>query len=338
MSNTVLDVRHLKTSFFLEEGELKAVDDVSFRIEEKQTLGLIGESGCGKSVSAQSVLRIVPPPGRCVSGEIFIRNSGGEQTDIMKLSQNGEDIRKIRGREVAMIFQEPMSSLSPVYTIGDQIVEALSLHMEGDKNTYREKARELIDQVGIPDPSQRIDAYPHQLSGGLRQRAMIAMALSCNPSLLIADEPTTALDVTVQAQILDLLRRLQDEYGMAVLFITHDLGVIAEIAEMTAVMYLGKIVEYAKTREIYKNPLHPYTAGLLKATLSVKDSARERLSTIPGMVPMAIDRPAECGFRSRCASFDEGRCIEAMPELVEIEDMHFVRCFLHHQQTEVPSE
>jgi oligopeptide/dipeptide ABC transporter ATP-binding protein len=336
--SAVLEVKHLKAYFYLREGVLKAVNDVSFSLPEKKTLGLIGESGCGKSVTALSVLRLVAPPGRCIAGEINLRCKDGSQLDLMKLAPRGKEIRRIRGGEIAMIFQEPMSSLSPVYTIGQQIIESLALHVPGNKQLYREMALDLINQVGIPNPAQRIDQYPHHLSGGLRQRAMIAMALSCKPSVLVADEPTTALDVTVQAQILDLLRRLQESFGMSVLFITHDLGVIAEIADMTAVMYLGQIVEYARTSEIYRNPLHPYTIGLLKATLSVKGVARTRLSTIPGMVPLAIDRPAECGFRSRCAAFDAARCMDALPGLKEIEDMHFVRCFLHHGETEAPSE
>jgi oligopeptide/dipeptide ABC transporter ATP-binding protein len=332
--STVLDVRNLRTHFFLDEGVLKSVDDVSFRIEEKKTLGLIGESGCGKSVTAQSILRIVPRPGRCVSGSILLRQADGTQVDLVPLSPKGSEIRRIRGKDVAMIFQEPMSSLSPVYTVGNQIVEALTLHVTKEEKQARAMAMDLLDKVGISNPRQRFDDYPHQLSGGLRQRVMIAMALSCNPSLLIADEPTTALDVTVQAQILELLQELQQQYGMAILFITHDLGVIAELADMTAVMYLGRIVEYAPTREIFSHPLHPYTAGLLRSTLSIKGVSRERLTTIPGIVPMAIDRPPECGFRTRCARIEEGKCIEALPRLVEVENGHFVRCFLHSGERE----
>jgi len=333
MMDNVLEVRHLRTHFFLDEGVLKAVDDVSFTIPAKSTLGLIGESGCGKSITALSILQIVPSPGRCVEGEVLLHTSSGEVVDIMKLPPKGEEIRNVRGSEVAMIFQEPMSSLSPVYKVGEQIVEALALHTEGTKEEHRARAIELINQVGIPNAAERFHSYPHQLSGGLRQRVMIAMALSCQPALLIADEPTTALDVTVQAQILDLLRRLRDQYDMSMLFITHDLGVIAEIADMTAVMYLGKIVEYASTKEIFRNPLHPYTIGLLNSTLSVKGPAQKRLSTIPGVVPMAIDQPDECSFRTRCSSYDTGLCI-GMPALIDVGNSHFVRCYQHHSERE----
>ena len=297
--SNVLEVRNLHTHFHLEEGTLKAVDGVDFVIPARKTIGIIGESGSGKSVTAQSILRIVPLPGEIVSGEILLNRSNGKPVDLTKLNPHGAEIRSIRGKEISMVFQEPMTSLSPVHTIGAQIVEAILLHKTRNKREAKAIALDMIDKVGISNPSQRFDEYPHQLSGGMRQRAMIAMALSCNPALLIADEPTTALDVTVQAQILDLMQNLQEQFGMAIMYITHDLGVIAEIADEVNVMYLGRVVERAKTTELFRNPLHPYTRRLLRSIPRLGKKVGARLDAIRGNVPVPIDPPRMCGFCSR---------------------------------------
>ena len=329
-TDTLVEVKNLKTYFYLDEGVLKAVDDVSFDIGKKQILGLIGESGCGKSVTAQSVIRIVPKPGKIAGGNINF-NRDGEIIDVAALDVNGSAIRSIRGREISMIFQEPMTSLSPVHTIGNQIMEVVLLHRTREEKEARELTIEMLAKVGIPNPERRIDYYPHQLSGGLRQRAMIAMALVCNPSLLIADEPTTALDVTVQAQILDLIRALQDQLGMAVLYITHDLGVIAELAAEVAVMYLGRIVERADTKQLFRNPMHPYTRALLRSIPRRGKEAKTRLEVIKGTVPVPLGMPRECGFCSRCTEAMPGICDKKIPALVESDSGHSVRCFLHNQ-------
>ena len=338
METPVLEVKDLRTYFKLEEGILKAVDGVSFSVAPKKTLGIIGESGCGKSVTAQSILRIVPPPGEIKSGSITLNREGHEAVDLTQLDPFGQSVRSIRGKEISMIFQEPMTSLSPVHTIGNQIEEAILLHKTNDKNEAHELAVDMLDRVGIPNPSQRIDEYPHQLSGGLRQRAMIAMALSCNPALLIADEPTTALDVTVQAQILDLMAHLQEQFGMAILYITHDLGVIAEIADEVAVMYLGRVVEHSETREIFRNPLHPYTRLLLKSIPRMGKEAKKRLDAIQGTVPIPLDPPRECGFFSRCPDAMDGKCNDDIPALVEYGADHRVRCYLHSEEREPDTE
>ncbi len=329
----ILEARDLRTYFHLPEGTLKAVDGVDLQIAPRQTVGVIGESGSGKSVTAQSILQIVPPPGRVESGEILLRRSDGEVVDIRQLSPRGRAIRDIRGAEISMVFQEPMTSLSPVHAIGPQIVEAIRLHIERDKKKAKALALDMINRVGISNPRQRFDEYPHQLSGGMRQRAMIAMALSCSPSLLIADEPTTALDVTVQAQILELMKQLQDEFGMAIMYITHDLGVIAEIADEVNVMYLGRVVERASTVELFKNPLHPYTRRLLK---SIPRLGRRggRLDAIRGNVPVPLNPPLECGFASRCDEFMRGACDAAVPALVNMGGDHYARCFLHSEESE----
>jgi len=329
-SAPLLQVKNLKTYFYLDEGVLKAVDDVSFKIQKKKVLGIVGESGCGKSVTAQSVLRIVPDPGKTVGGEILLHQNG-KVTDLVKLDSYGKEIRAIRGKEITMIFQEPMTSLSPVHSIGDQIMEAILLHRNMNKNEARELALEMLYKVGIPNPYQRINEYPHQLSGGLRQRAMIAMALSCNPSLLIADEPTTALDVTVQAQILELMKELQAEFGMSIMFITHNLGVIAEMADEVMVMYLGKAVEYASVDEIFHHPLHPYTVRLLRSIPKVGKKARTRLDAIKGTVPLPLDLPPGCSFYPRCPEAKKGLCNKETPSLVEVEKNHWVSCFLYNK-------
>ncbi|MGQ9682906.1 MAG: ABC transporter ATP-binding protein [Anaerolineae bacterium] len=332
LAQPLLAIEELHTYFPLDEGLLKAVCGVSLQVHEGQVVGLIGESGCGKSVTAQSILRIVPPPGRICSGRILYYQDNGQVIDLAALPARGREMRAIRGNEIAMVFQEPMTSLSPVHTIGFQIMEALRIHQRLSKAAARQKTIDVLDRVGMPDPVRRIDSYPHELSGGLRQRAMIAMALSCTPRLLVADEPTTALDVTIQAQILDLLLRLQADTGMAVLYITHDLGVVAEICQRVAVMYLGRVVELAPVRELYHNPQHPYTRRLLKSMPRAGRGPRSRLDAIDGMVPVPINLPEQCGFRSRCREYDPSRgCREPLPPLVQVSADHWVRCWQAHE-------
>jgi len=327
-NNPLLEVNNLKTYFYLDEGILKAVDGVSFKIEKEKVLGIVGESGCGKSVTAQSILRIVPSPGKTVEGKILL-GQDNKVIDLAQLDPFGKEIRAIRGKEIAMIFQEPMTSLSPIHTIGDQIMEAILLHRDLNKKEARKLTLDMLEKVGIPNPYQRINEYPHQLSGGLRQRAMIAMALSCNPSLLIADEPTTALDVTVQAQILELMKDLQSKFGMAIMYITHNLGVIAEISDEVLVMYLGKVVEHGNVDDIFYNPSHPYTVRLLKSIPKVGEKARTRLDSIKGTVPLPLDLPKGCTFYSRCPEAKDGICNVEDPSLIEIKRGHRVRCFLY---------
>ena len=334
MSDYVVKVENLKTHFKLDEGTLKAVDGVDLHVSKRTTVGVIGESGCGKSVTALSILRIVPLPGRIRSGRILLSRNGDGPLDLASLRGDDPRIRRIRGKDISMVFQEPMTSLSPVHTVGAQISEAVSLHSDLEKVAIREYVEEMLLKVGISNPSQRFDDYPHQLSGGMRQRAMIAMALSCNPRLLIADEPTTALDVTVQAQILDLMSSLQAQYEMSILYITHDLGVIAELADQVNVMYLGRVVEQASTVQLFDNPLHPYTQLLLKSMPKIGLRGRTRLDAIEGTVPVPINPPIQCGFHSRCPQAMEGRCNEAVPALVEQEPGHSVRCFLHSESME----
>ena len=316
----LIHVKDLRTSFFTPEGEVRAIDGVTFSIDEGKTLGLVGESGCGKSVTSLSIMRLIAsPPGKIVGGEIFYRGR-----DLLRLKN--EEMRKIRGNEISMIFQEPMTSLNPVFTVGNQIGEAIKLHQGLGKKATRAKTIEMLRLVKIADPESRVDAYPHQLSGGMRQRVMIAMALSCNPSLLIADEPTTALDVTIQAQILELIKELQQKIGgMALLLITHDLGVVAEQADDVAIMYAGKIVEKANVREIFARPLHPYTVGLLHSLPGTGGAKKKRLDAIPGMVPSPLNLPSGCRFRDRCPKA-ASICAEGEPELLEKETGHWVAC------------
>ena len=329
----VIAVQDLSVHFAVDEGALKAVDGVSFAIEEQQVFGLIGESGCGKTVTAQSLMRLVPKPGRIINGSIHYQAEFGDSIDLAAVDPAGNEIRAIRGNEIAMIFQEPMSSLSPIHSIGNQLMEAVLLHVTRNKRDAYKIALEMLDLVGISNPAQRMEEYPHHFSGGMRQRVMIAMSLACRPRLLIADEPTTALDVTVQAQILDLIARTQKQFQMAVLYITHDLGIIAEICDKVAVMYLGKIVEQGSVRDIFHNPLHPYTRRLLASTPRIGQHAA-RLQSIDGTVPIPINMPFACGFCSRCPDMIAGSCDTALPALVEIEDDHFVRCFLHDEREE----
>ena len=299
MENPLLEIQDLKTYFHMEKGIGKAVDGISLEIEGKKTLGIVGESGCGKSVMAMSIMGLVPqPPGRIESGRILFHGKNGLK-DLTKLEPKGSDYRKIRGNEIAMIFQEPMTSLNPVYTVGYQISEAVILHQKLSKSDARLKSIEMLSAVGIPLPERRINEFPFQLSGGMRQRVMIAMALSCRPGLLIADEPTTALDVTIQAQVLVLMNKLKDDFNTSLLFITHDMGVIAEMADDVAVMYLGKIVETGSVRDIFNNPKHPYTVGLLQSIPSITDKRKDKLETIAGNVPSPFSVPAGCGFAPR---------------------------------------
>ena len=326
----LLEVKGLRTHFFTDEGVVRAVDGVDFEIERGQTVCVVGESGCGKSVTARSILQIVDPPGRVVEGQVLLRR-GGEVVDLAALNPRGKAIRAIRGKDIGMIFQEPMTSLSPVHSIGDQISEVIRLHLPDTPKQARERTVDLLRIVGIPRPEQRIDAYPFQLSGGMRQRAMIAMGLACGPSLLIADEPTTALDVTTQAQILDLIARLQQELGMAVLLITHDLGVVAEMADNVVVMYLGTVAERGTVDSIFHRPKHPYTQALLRSIPQVGVGVRERLATIRGSVPPPFARPTGCTFHPRCEQAIPGRCDHVVPTRVPIGATGHdeVRCLLY---------
>jgi oligopeptide/dipeptide ABC transporter ATP-binding protein len=327
----LLSLRNLKTYFAQDEGLVRAVDGVSFDLQPGATLGVVGESGCGKSVTARSILRIVDRPGRIVEGEILFRRGAGNGpvVDLARLTANGPELRAIRGAEIALIFQEPMSSFSPVHTIGNQIVEAIRLHQPLGRREARGQAIEILRRVGVSSPEQRVDQLAYQLSGGLRQRAMIAMALSCRPTLLIADEPTTALDVTTQTQILELMRQLQREDGMAIMLITHDLGVVAEMATDVAVMYLGRVVEQAPVDAIFHAPRHPYTRALLRSIPRIRSRTRERLTPIAGAVPHPYDRPPGCPFHPRCPEFMAGRCDRQAPTLRPVDDHHAVSCFLY---------
>ncbi|MCX6088750.1 MAG: ABC transporter ATP-binding protein [Caldiserica bacterium] len=316
----LVDVKDLKTYFFTDDGVVEAVDGVSFTIKRGEVLGLVGESGCGKSVASLSIMRLIDKPGKIVGGEVIFK---GE--DLLKKTE--EEIRKIRGSEIAMIFQEPMTSLNPVFTIGNQIIEAILLHQDLNEEEAKKRTIELLNLVGIPEPERRFAQYPHELSGGMRQRAMIAMAISCNPDLLISDEATTALDVTIQAQILELMKDLQKKIGMAVLFITHDLALVAEMANNIAVTYTGKIVEYSDARSVFKNPKHPYTYGLLRSVPSLLfEETKVELPAIEGMVPSPYHMPQGCHFSPRCP-FATDICRREMPEIEELLAGHYVRCF-----------
>jgi oligopeptide/dipeptide ABC transporter ATP-binding protein len=330
-NSQILRIDNLKTYFYTLDGLVRAVDGVSLDVKAGETLGLVGESGCGKSVTAHSILRLTPPRlSRIIDGSILFRTKDGEIIDLAKLDPQGNHIRSVRGNEIAMIFQEPMTSLSPVHTIGDQIMEAIQLHQKSSGDVARQKAIESLAAVVIGMPEKMIAEYPHRLSGGQRQRAMIAMALSCNPSLLIADEPTTALDVTIQAQILDLMKDLQSKFGMAILMITHNLGVIAELADRVAVMYMGKIVESGDATAIFHQTLHPYTVGLLQSVPRMGHNIKKRLIPIAGSIPDPFSIPRGCAFSSRCPSPAKAGCslVDDIP-LVEVEPGHFVRCRLY---------
>ncbi|MCE3199024.1 ABC transporter ATP-binding protein [Paenibacillus sonchi] len=326
MVQPILKVEELHTHFFTERGEVPAVDGVDLYINPGEVLGVVGESGCGKSVTSLSILKLVPnPPGKIVSGRILLKGQ-----DIVPLKE--KEMRNIRGDAVSMIFQEPMTSLNPLFTVGQQIIETVRLHRGLSKKDARTHAVDMLRKVGIPRPEAIIDEYPHQLSGGMRQRVMIAMSVSCSPELLIADEPTTALDVTIQAQILDLIRKLNEEQGTAVMLITHDLGVVAEMCQRVAVMYAGKVVEEGSVRDIFKNPLHPYTRGLIQSVPRMGET-RERLYSIPGSVPVLSTQLQGCRFAPRCSHVME-LCRQSLPQLKLQEDNHSCRCWLHDSQQE----
>ncbi|MEC0266229.1 ABC transporter ATP-binding protein [Paenibacillus anseongense] len=327
--NVILEMKDVKVHFHLDEGVLKAVDGVDLQIKRGMTLGIVGESGCGKSVTSQALLHIVPKPGQ-VEGEIKLQRNGAgsnESVDLVKLDPRGKEIRDIRGDEIAMIFQEPMKAFSPIHTVGNQIMEAILLHVTQDKKEAYRLAVDILRKVGMSNPEQRLAEYPHQLSGGMRQRAMIAMALSCNPSILIADEPTTALDVTVQAQVLQLINELKANHDTSVIFITHDLGVIAEMSDEVAVMYLGKVVEYTDVDSLFHNPKHPYTKALLNSIPAI-GRENKRLESIEGTVPFPMNLPKGCGFYTRCKMAIDGVCNVADVPLVEVKKDHKVRCLL----------
>ena len=328
----ILSVRNLKTRFVMDEGTAKAVDGVSFDVRRGQVVGIVGESGCGKSVTIKSILGIIQKPGEVVDGEIFYRRRDDETQkpiNLRDLDDRGEEMRDIRGNEIALIPQEPMAALSPVHTIGNQLIEAVRLHRDVSRDEAQRICIERMHEVGIPDPEERMGVYSWELSGGLRQRVMIAMALVCGPRLLIADEPTTAIDVTTQAQVLNLLRKLQKEQNLAMIFITHDLGVIAQIADYVVVMYLGRVMEQGPVDEIFHNPQHPYTNALLASIPTVHSEAREELPTIGGSIPHPFNRPKGCPFYPRCPDFIPKKCDQSTPVPSPISDQRSVACFLH---------
>jgi len=326
VSDTLLEIKNLKTYFYTDEGTAQAVDGMDLTIFRGKTLGVIGESGCGKSVTALSVLQLVAsPPGRIIEGEIWF-----EGEDLLKKSS--EEIRNLRGNDISMIFQEPMTSLNPVFTIGNQIMESIIMHQQVDKQMARRRAIELLGLVGIPSPEKRVDEYPHQLSGGMRQRAMIAMALACRPKLLIADEPTTALDVTIQAQILRLMKQMKEEIGMAIMMITHDLGVVAEVADDVVVAYAGKAVEYGDVKSIFADPKHPYTRALYNSIPRLTDTEKRKLEVISGLVPNPLDFPAGCRFHPRC-KYALDICTAEQPGLIDLGGGRKVRCFKYDPAT-----
>jgi oligopeptide/dipeptide ABC transporter ATP-binding protein len=320
----LLEIKNLKTYFYTEDGTVRAVDGVDIEVYPGEVLGIVGESGCGKSVTSLSVMRLIGQPGKIIEGEILF-----EGKDLLKLSDI--EMMSVRGNRISMIFQQPQTSLNPVFRVGEQIGEVLNIHQDFGKEAAQKRTLELLKQVGIPDPERRMDAFPHELSGGMAQRVMIAMALACVPDLLIADEPTTALDVTIQAQILDLMRNLRSQLGSAVILITHDLGVIAEMADRVAVMYAGRIVEQSSVRTLFKEPLHPYTQGLIGST-PVLGKVRDKLDVIPGSVPNLINLPVGCRFAPRCrarVNHNLTVCTEKEPDLIQIGEGHRVRCWLY---------
>ncbi len=320
----LLEVRNLKTYFYTEDGVVRAVDGVDFHVNPGEVLGIVGESGCGKSVTSLSIMRLIGQPGKILEGEILY-----EGKDLLKLTD--AEMMQMRGNRISMIFQQPQTSLNPVFRVGEQIGEVLNIHQDFGKEAAQKRTIELLKQVGIPDPEKRVEAFPHELSGGMAQRVMIAMALACVPDLLIADEPTTALDVTIQAQILDLMRNLRTQLGSAVILITHDLGVIAEMADRVAVMYAGEIVEQTNVRSLFKEPLHPYTKGLIGST-PVLGRVREKLDVIPGSVPNLVNLPQGCRFAPRCAARIQHNlavCTEKEPDLIQYKEGHIVRCWLY---------
>jgi len=331
INNDLLNVKNLGVSFETDEGIVRGVDDVSFTVKKGRILGIVGESGSGKSVTSQAIMRLLPNNGQIdEQSEITLRQNG-TSLDITSLEANSKEMNTVRGGAISMIFQEPMASFSPIYTIGNQMIESIRLHRQVDKNEARKIALDMLEQVGISNPELRIDQYPFELSAGMRQRAMIALALSTEPSLLIADEPTTALDVTIQAQILELMRQLQAGLGMSIMFITHDLGVIAQIAEEVVVMYLGQVMEKGTIREIVKEPKHPYTVNLLDAIPKL-ESFQDRLTPVGGDIPSPLARPSGCPFHTRCLECIPGKCDVEDPDETTISDTHCVNCFLYEQE------
>jgi peptide/nickel transport system ATP-binding protein len=330
-SGVLLEVRDLHITLDFDGDDIPVVEGIDFELSAGKVLALVGESGCGKSITSQALLRLLSRELRISSGEINFRPEQDQTpVDIVSLARDGKEIRAIRGNQMSMIFQEPMSSFSPIHKIGDQIGEVIKLHLKLSKAETRARVIELLGKVGIPDPERAVDQYPHSFSGGMRQRAMIAKSLCCNPSVLIADEPTTALDVTIQAQILEIMRNLKDEFGMSMIFITHDLGVVAQIADDVAIMYMGKIVEKGPVMEIFKSPQHPYTVSLLNAIPRLgKLSNRRKLTSIRGSVPSLFERPAGCAFHPRCDSFIDKRCDTHIPAKSSTSAQHEVHCFLH---------
>ena len=329
VADPILEIKNLHTYFFLEKGTIKAVNGVDLTLARQSTLGIVGESGCGKSITAMSVMQLIKsPPGRIVDGQILLHREGSSApVDIARLDPQGQQMRTIRGKEIAVIFQEPMTSLNPLHSVGDQIAEVVKLHQKVGEGEAKQRALEMLEKVQISEPKRRIKQYPHQLSGGMRQRVMIAMALSCNPSVLIADEPTTALDVTVQAQILELMQTLKRDFRSSIMLITHNLGVVSQMADHVAVMYLGKVVEYAETRATFHKPLHPYTMGLLNS-IPVLGKKKGQLVPIKGMVPTPDTKITGCPFADRCP-YVKAICRQEMPQLLEIEPGHKAACWLY---------
>mgnify|MGYP001467084748 CR=1 FL=1 len=329
MQENVIEINSLKTFFYLEEGVFPAIDDITFNIKKNKTLGVVGESGCGKSVTALSIMRLIENPGKIVSGEIMFKKKNNKDIDLLKINPMSKTMRSIRGNDISMIFQEPMTSMNPVFTIGDQIVEVIRLHKQYTYDEAKQTAIKILKDVGIPSPEIKMNEYPHQQSGGIRQRAMIAMALSCNPLLLIADEPTTALDVTIQAQVLELMKTLQNNYNTSILFITHDLGVISEMCDDVIVMYMGKIVEQASVNDLFNNPKHPYTIGLMNSIPSIDSNNEKPLITIKGNVPNPFEITKGCKFQSRCPNVME-ICKNEEPKLTNVSNNHNTSCFLYN--------
>ncbi|HBY06281.1 MAG TPA: dipeptide/oligopeptide/nickel ABC transporter ATP-binding protein [Chloroflexi bacterium] len=331
--DVILEIKNLKTYFFMERSIVRAINGVSLKLTRNTTLGLVGESGCGKSVLAQSVMRLIQsPPGKIVDGEIWLYRDGKKEVNIVDLDPRGMEMRNIRGGDISIVFQEPMTSLNPLFTIGDQIAEAIELHQKVDHREALERALEMLTKVQISEPERRLKSYPHQLSGGMRQRAMIALALSCNPTILFADEPTTALDVTVQAQILDLMNQLKDDFHSTIVLITHNLGVVSQMTSKVAVMYLGEIVEFADTRDLFHEPMHPYSVGLLNSVPVLGRKGQKILIPIPGMVPTPTEIIPGCPFQPRC---DKAMsiCRERQPNLLEHKPGRLVACWLYEDET-----
>jgi oligopeptide/dipeptide ABC transporter ATP-binding protein len=333
--NELIQINHLRVSFALDEGTVHALDGIDMSIGKGQVIGIVGESGCGKSITARSILQIIPPPGKIDEGEILLRTRVGSPNgeeyilDLAKLEPESELLRQIRWGEISMVFQEPMTSFSTYHTLGDQIMEALLMHKKVSKEEARQAAIRMLERVGIPNAPVRVDQYPHEFSGGMRQRAMIGMALICNPSLLIADEPTTSLDVTIQAQMLDLMKDLRKDYGSSIMFITHNLGVIAQIADEVLIMYLGRIVEQGSATEIFHHHKHPYTSSLVQAIPKIGDVSKKRLTTIRGSVPAPFERPSGCPFHNRCPEMMPGVCDVKTPAITDFGGGHKVACLLY---------